>query len=438
MAETALNSKPATPQVSGRQGKIDKRRSLAVGRGFWIWLHRYCGLAMASFLIIVGLTGSLLAFNFELERVLAPQLFATRRPRVAPLDLATLAERAQIIVPHGRVERVGYTEADQVQVDFAARNNPATGRPYDLGFSEFFIDPWTGQELGRRKRGDLSQGLVNVMPFVYELHWRLVAGDLGQWTLGITALIWTLDCFNGFYITLPVFRSGFWRRWKQAWMIKRGAGAFRLNFDLHRAGGLWVWPLLFVFAWSSVMMNIRPVYEGVMKTVFDYQSPVDAFLSRARPNVSPRLDWRAAEAAGKRLITEQSRTRGFTAGTPLSLMYFSGTGAYLYEVRGSRDVFTRAPKGGGTSVMFDGNTGELRELSEPTGEHTGNTIESWLYALHMARVFGRPYQIFVSVLGLLVGMLSITGIYIWWKKRASRRLSASRSRAVHAEATAPG
>jgi len=404
-----------------------------MGRDAWVWLHRYCGLTMAVFLILVGLTGSLLAWNFELERVFAPQLFATPKPGVAPLDLATLAARAAEIVPHGTVERVGYTDVGQVQVDFSARRDPSTGRPFRLDFSEFYIDPWTGRELGRRNRGDLSQGLVNLMPFIYNLHWRLLAGDIGQWILGIVALIWTLDCLNGFYLTLPVFRAGFWRRWRLSWSVKRGAGMHRLNFDLHRAGGLWVWPLLFIFAWSSVMMNIRPVYERVMLTVFDYRSPMDEFLSKARPNDSPRLDWRAAQAVGERLIAEQSRKHGFTVGEPLSLMYFSGTGAYLYEVRGSRDVFERAPKGGGTCVIFDGDTGALRELSQPTGEHAGNTVESWLYALHMARVFGRPYQAFVSLLGILLAMLSVTGVYLWWKKRAAKRLSAMRGRALDQE-----
>jgi uncharacterized iron-regulated membrane protein len=240
-----------------------------MSRHFWVLLHRYAGLAMTVCLIIVGLTGSLLAFNSELERVFAPQLFAVPQSGVAPLDLATLAERAEALVPQARVSGVTYSETDQVSIDFEARKNPLTGQPYDLGFTEFFVDPWTGKELGRRIRADLSQGLINLMTFIYELHWTLAIGPVGQWVMGITALIWALDCFNGFYLTLPVSLGGFWRRWKAAWLIKRGASTYRLNFDLHRASGLWLLPLLFVFAWSSVMMNIRPVYEWVTEAEFD-------------------------------------------------------------------------------------------------------------------------------------------------------------------------
>ena len=71
-------------------------------------------------------------------------------------------------------------------------------------------------------------------------------------------------------------------------------------------------------------------------------------------------------------------------------------------------------------MLFDGDTGALRQFSQPTGEHSGNTVESWLYALHMARVFGRPYQVLVSLFGLVTALLSITGVLIWWRKRRHR------------------
>jgi len=388
-------------------------------RGFSVWLHRGVGLAMTLFLVLVGLTGSLLAFNAELERYFAPHLFAAPRKDAPPLDLATLATRAQALVPQARVEGVLWTDEGQVSVYYAPRTNPQTGAPYELDFTELFVDPWTGRELGRRIRGDLSEGLINLMPFIYDLHWMLALGDVGQWTLGIVALAWSIDCFIGLYLTLPLVRQEFFRRWWRSWLIKRDASRFRFNFDLHRAGGLWVWPLLLIFAWSSVMMDIRPIYEWVMQSMFDYRSPMAAFMAPERPYAVPRLDWHAAQAVGDRLMKEQAAVRNFRVGRQLGLTYLSGSGLYSYEVRGSRDVFERAPKGGGTYVLFDGDTGTFVELDQPTGERTGNTIESWLYALHMARVFGLPYRLFVCALGLLVTVLSITGVVIWLTKRRS-------------------
>ena len=61
---------------------------------------------MTVFLIVVGLTGSMLAFKTDLERLICPRIYATPRPGVPPLDLATLAERAEARVPQGQVVTV--------------------------------------------------------------------------------------------------------------------------------------------------------------------------------------------------------------------------------------------------------------------------------------------------------------------------------------------
>ncbi|HTV32083.1 MAG TPA: PepSY-associated TM helix domain-containing protein, partial [Methylocella sp.] len=378
-------------------------------RHFFVWLHRWAGLAMAVFLVIVGLTGSLLAFETELERLICPRIYATPRPGVPPLDLATLAERAAARVPQGRVVAVALFDSDQARVAVLPRDDPATGKPYEIDFTQLFLDPWSGEELGRRRHGDLSQGLINFMPFIFELHEHLALGLSGMWVLGIVALVWTIDCFIGFYLTLPVTRASFWRRWKPAWLVKGKAGAYRLNFDLHRAGGLWVWPMLLVFAWSSVMFNLPSVFNWVTGAVFDYQQ-----YPWTDPNEIPSADFRAALSTGERLMAEQATKYGFTVQRAVQFSCFA---TCVYEVKSSLDISDKLPN---TSITFNADTGALLSVDLPTGQHTGNTISSWLYSLHKADVFGLPYRTFVCVLGFVITMLSVTGVTIWWKKRQAR------------------
>ena len=401
-------------------------------RPFFVWLHRWAGLLMTVFLIVVGLTGSLLAFKTDLERLICPRIYAAPRPSVPPLDFATLAERAEALVPQGQVITVALEEPDQALVVFEPREDPATGKPYKLDFVQMFVDPWTGEELGRRRPGDLSQGLINLMPFIWDLHLSLALGGWGAWVLGIVALVWTLDCFIGFYLTLPVSSGAFWRRWKPAWLVKRKAGAYRLNFDLHRAGGLWFWVILFIFAWSSVMLNLRPVYDWVTGAVFDYQqyTPPAAHDTVMSPH-PPRLDFRTALSTGERLMAEQAAKHGFSVERPI--MFYRMNGVYSYFVKSSRDI---RDKLGLTYINFDADTGALISLELPVGEHSGNTISAWLYGLHMGDVFGLPYRIFVCALGLVITMLSVTGIYIWWKKRRARKLSKAHRGVAAAEVVA--
>jgi uncharacterized iron-regulated membrane protein len=228
-----------------------------VTRHFFVWLHRWVGLLLAGFLVFVALTGSLLTFSGDLERLPSPQFYATPRPGMAPLDIGALVDRAEALVPHGQVDGITVSP-DQIDVQFSPRENPVTGQPYELGFDALYLNPWTGQKLGRLMPGNVSP---YVMPFILHLHYMFDLGTPGERVLGIVALLWTLDCFVGFYLTLPVAIENFFRRWKPAWLIRRSAGAFRLNFDLHRASGLWFWPVLFIFAWSSMMYNFNPVYD---------------------------------------------------------------------------------------------------------------------------------------------------------------------------------
>ncbi|MNF82050.1 hypothetical protein D3C84_643460 [compost metagenome] len=48
--------------------------------------------------------------------------------------------------------------------------------------------------------------------------------------------------------------------------------------------------------------------------------------------------------------------------------------------------------------------------------------------LHSGRILGLPGRILVSFMGLMVAMLSLTGIVIWLKKRAARRQAALATR----------
>ena len=395
-----------------------------------VFLHRWAGLGMTVFLIVVALTGSILAFRKDLEKMIAPQLYSEEKPGQKPLDLATLAEKAEALAPQARV---GYFEAepDQVEIAMRPRIDPATGKPYQLDFNHIFLNPYTGEELGRRKDGDLRQGRVNVLPFIYDLHATLTMKSTGTWILGIVALVRTLDSFIGFYLTLPRRQGGFWRRWKYAWQVKWRANAFRVNFDLHRAGGLWFWSLVFVFAWSSVMLTLQSVYVPVTNALFDYRSDEDVMKAvlLPQPKDSPRLGWRQAQAAGEKLMAQQAELHGFTITRPYGMAYIPEFGVYTYAVRSSRDIRSH---GWDTSVWVDGDTGALRDVGLPSGQHTGNTISTWLWGLHYGDIRDfLPYRILVCIFGLVLTMLSVTGVYVWWKKRKARVLASSRAKSLN-------
>ncbi|MBG0801773.1 PepSY domain-containing protein [Methylocystis sp. H4A] len=384
-------------------------------RALLVWLHRWAGLAMAGFLIVVGLTGCLLAFWLEINQWLTPELYPGSRAGIE-LDAATLVRRAETLVPGAQARTVYLGYPGSAQIGMEARD----GAP-PLDFEYIHLDPIDGHELGRVTWHGLPRRKNDIMPFVYGLHMYLAMSGIGEWILGAVALIWTLDCFVGFYLTLPAggerSRKGFFVRWKPSWLVKLKGSFYRVNFDLHRAAGLWLWAMLLVYAWSSVFFTLPNFYTRATQLVLDFEPPYWAQAAAPQTDARAPMEWEAAQANGDRLMADVAREHGFAIERPLALYNLRDKGLYEYRVRSSRDI---GDKAGSTSILFDSRSGELKTLRLPTGHRSGTTLTTWLVELHTANLFGLPYRILVCALGLVIAMLSVTGVYIWWKKRAAR------------------
>ena len=71
-------------------------------RRYFIWQHRWVGLLMAGFLIVAGLTGTILAFDEEINERLIPERTHVPVRDKAQIDPLTLRERAQASTHRGK------------------------------------------------------------------------------------------------------------------------------------------------------------------------------------------------------------------------------------------------------------------------------------------------------------------------------------------------
>lgn len=406
-----------------------------------VLLHRWCGLVMAGFLIMAGITGSMLAWLDELEAWFSPELFLVHSASAPMLDTLALRERLLADRPNVDINAawLSVKPGRSVWFSVAPKADPVAGRVQALANDQVFVDPYTGNVLGERKVGDLSQGPKNLMMFVYRLHYTMAIGEAGLLVLGIVALAWSIDCFVGAWLTLPAPHprktssphKSWLERWKPAWRL-RGRVGYKLNFDLHRAGGLWTWAALFVLSWSSVAFNLPQVYMPVMQAFFKHQPALNELPVLPTPQRRPGIGWQQARDVGRRLMAEEAARHGFSVLREDWLAYDAARAVYRYEVRSSLDLRQRY---GETKLAFDANTGDLKAVWLPTHAASGDTVHTWITALHMAGVGGVPMKVFVCIMGFGVTILSITGVVIWTKKRAGRAVSAARRLPQAAEMT---
>ncbi|MFZ6876211.1 PepSY-associated TM helix domain-containing protein [Undibacterium sp. Di27W] len=409
-----------------RKGKLLRLRPTM------IIFHRWAGLVLAGFLILSGLTGSILAWNAELEALLSPELFLAEAPsQHAPmLDPLSLREQMLQQYPAADIPYVPlFTETGHATVFFLAPKS--TGTDPELENDQVFVHPYTGRILGERKFGLIAQGKKNLMPFIYRLHRSLALGKVGTYVFGLVALLWTLDCFFGAYLSLPpparqTHAKSWLRRWYPSWKLRRNAGHYKLHFDLHRAGGLWLWAMLFILAWSGVAFNLQQVYTPVMQTMFRHQPGDNIIPALSKAQHAPGISWVQARDTGRQLMRQQAIINGFDIRREDSLYYDAGKAVFRYDVLSSADIRTHS---GGTSLWFDANTGAFLALSLPTGGATGDTLSTWITSLHMAALWGLPFKLFICMMGMAVTGLSATGIVIWAKKRRAR-LSSLQQRAT--------
>ncbi|AKZ61987.1 hypothetical protein F506_04255 [Herbaspirillum hiltneri N3] len=390
-------------------------------------LHRYVGLVIAGFLTLAGLTGSALAWNDELEAWLAPRLFRVAAPTPGAVLLDGLQLRRIILsrLPAADITHTPLRSMPARSVTFRVKGrvSPVTGERAVLDFDEVMINPYTGEILGTRKWGRPSWSAESIMPFIYRLHQSMAMGVVGTYLFGFIALLWTVDCLVGLFLTLPpppkrVARKPWLARWTPAWKIRQDARGYKLHFDLHRAAALWFWVLLLLLAWSSVAFNLSEVYDPVMKKLFGAQSE-EALLSRpSLRNMVPALDWEKARARGRVLMSALADRHNFTIQREDMLAYDSGLGIYRYDVRSSLDLRQRA---GSTQVYFDAGTGAQLAVWLPTGGAPGDTIRTWITSIHMAAIWSWPLKILISLAGIIVAMLSATGVLIWWRRYRARR-----------------
>jgi uncharacterized iron-regulated membrane protein len=300
------------------------------------------------------------------------------------------------------------------------RPDPATGALPALDYNWIYLDPVSGETLATRYWARCCFAAEDFIPFIYEFHHTLtLPGTWGYLLMGIVAIAWTLDCFIALVLTFPRGRPLF-AKWKTAWQVKRGGGSYRTSFDLHRAGGLWLWLILLPVAVSSIAMNLP---DHVFRPLVSLFSPVEQSVYYQRSFMPPeslgetRQDFAAIHARG---VAEAAAV---DLDKPIYALYLNTPYNYYAVGYGSHD----GEPLGSPWFYFDGADGRLLRADIPGQGTAGEIFEQLQFPIHGGRIAGLAGRIVICVTGLVIFMLSVTGIVIWWKKRGARRLRAGKA-----------
>jgi uncharacterized iron-regulated membrane protein len=371
----------------------------------WVWpagvfkrmvrtLHLWAGLTLCLPMILIGLSGSALLIQREILWLSAPAAMGTGPNQ--PLSRIIEAAEASMPVKANWLE-ISASPGRAAAVQFIVSNRPNRT-------VEVLVDPVSLKLLG-------SSELIRrgpIMAFMVRIHEFLMMPDrIGLPAVGWTAVAMTFMGLSGIILWWP--RKG---RWGAAFLVKRGASGLRLHLDLHHAAGIWGLLIFLVLSISGIYLAFPQTVSGAVRAAF----PAVESAARPMPPGFPKkwpIPPDEAVAIARAAVPDAYPVGILLPRTPKALLMVQ------METRGL------TPSVPPITVAFDPDNMGTVHIDDPRNYPLPDRVLNLLYALHFSVGVGWFWTWLVFLAGLLPLFLAVTGVTIWWTKRARRKLAAS-------------
>lgn len=357
-------------------------------------LHLWLGLSFGALLVLLGLTGSVLAFYPELDAALHPEIRVEGGP--PDWDRALAVVRAEWPDKQGpwRFEVTGQGGAIPARYYNPPERSGHAFRPLMV-----WLSPDGTRALRRDYWGEYA------VTFIYDLHYTLLLGSAGGALVG----------WLGFGI-LALLLSGLWAwwprgSWAKALRFKRGAHPQRALRDWHKLTGL-----------SGLVFLLLLTVTGIMLALPEES---DAALGAAGLPVTHAPHVHDAGAAGPLRTSPSQAITAAQAALPGGRIAWietppAGGGNWRLRMQTPGDPSYRFPH---SFVWVDGATGQVLAVQDARRGAAGTQVNNWLHPLHDGSAGGLAGRLLAVLAGLVPAGLFWTGWRRWRAGRNSRCVS---------------
>lgn len=372
-------------------------------RSIIFWAHLAIGLVVGSIVLLMSITGILMAFERQLIDVAesgyrSAIAASAKGTRLAPSVLVTKAREA---FPEGRIAGITLGSAPD------APASVSFGRETTL-----FLNPYTGLVLGR------GTWLRPFLHDVEQLHRNLLLGDRGKIITGTAALGFLGLLLSGLFLWIP-------RRWTKAAVKAASLPSWKLkgrsrDWNWHNAFGLWASiPLLLMIPTGLIMSfqwanNLLFIATG---------SPVPPPRNAASAGAQPQRERSLQNGNGER------NARGPN---------FEGLDSLWTQIAaqspGWQTISFRlqAPRTPGDSFLVDTSngtrpdkrvlhtvdlrSGQIRKTETFPDNNKGRQLRMWVKPLHTGEALGIMGQIVATLASGSAALLVWTGLALSYRR----------------------
>ena len=347
-----------------------------------LFIHRWTGLVLALYAIVIGLTGSILVFRDELAPVLRPRFHAGAEVAVltTPDDVLAAAQRA---LPGWR----------QLSVTWPHAHSPH--------FNVFSLKDRESRIVYLSARDAKVVGILDprsdFLGIIDGLHGNLLGARPGRVANGLGGIFTMLLCLTGIFL--------WWtnrRQWPSWFRLSGRRSWWRVPWDLHHLIGFTALPLLFVIAFTGIYFTWNSVYIGAVAAVF------------------PRFVEPSLPATPQILLPAPATLADVASSAQRAL---PGPRILRVAVVPQRDrpinVTLRDGEAGefhlSSTVYLDPRDASVLKIKRLAERPVGDTIIGWFSAVHFGIFGGLAVKLLWFLIGLAYSALAFTGALMWWR-----------------------
>lgn len=366
-------------------------------------IHGITGLVTGILLTLLGLSGAALVFMPEIDRLANAHKTAVTPPAGAtPLSLDSMYRI--ITARHPQAEGIAWTNPDKpgTAYQFRIYENDGNVHTYDLALTD--IHPYTGAVI---RDGSYRQFSPGFMFWLFQFHFSFQWGMPGTLLTALMGISMVISVFTG----IIIYRKHCWRVFTFREKLNR-KNRRTLTSGLHRIIGVW-----------SLLPNTVIFFTGFWMNLFAFQPATWQRKSVAAPvPMQYPLSIDSLYAAGRQAMPELIPVHVYIPAQAGKKFRISG------PVPGQAAIFGKS----GNSVQADPVTGNITRITRLSEKTWQEKLEAVIQPIHVGSYGGIPVKILYVVLGLIPGLLSITGFLLYYKRKNKTGRQVHRPRYVAA------
>ncbi|SHM86153.1 sulfite reductase (NADPH) flavoprotein alpha-component [Duganella sacchari] len=378
----------------------------------WFQLHWFVGITAGTVLMVIGLSGAVLAFREQILDALNPgvrNVAVQNTPVLTPQEFMTAA---RALKPHERVTSIILydTPGSSARIGLAPAPGVRKGET-------IYLNPYNAALLPELAGEDFFE-------WVEQLHrFLLLPRDPGKVVSGTLAFCLMGLALSGLYLRWPR-RVWDWRTWLTFDVRMKGRSFL---WGLHSVAGTWVMVVFLVFTASGVYWAFDPIRDMADGWMGTLRPPREAAAAKPKAPQPPK-----AEAADLNPSWET-----FQKNAPNWHMAFlrpperaSQPMQILWVAKDAPHVRARS------SMSINLQTGALLKSELYADKPAGARFQSVIYPLHLGTYFGISGQIIVFIAALALPGFGITGWMLYLNRRKQKRIARAERAQFAASASA--